>query len=134
MGCGRLPRFLDGAAVDGRGKIEFAGEFAIEDADCGDRRRVDDLIDTATESMAYYVVQVDKFLERYETLVTDKSEAECAPVGLRKRLRLRMSFLAHGRAIRAERDVAAREGRDPKLIALINSWGGVTAGLPAADD
>ncbi len=33
-------------------------------------------IDTATESMAYYVVQVEKFLERYETLSAEKSERE----------------------------------------------------------
>src|SRR6202035_4917356 len=33
-------------------------------------------IDTATESMAYYVVQVDKFLERYETLASEKGEAQ----------------------------------------------------------
>ena len=32
-------------------------------------------IDTATESMAYYVVQVDKFLERYETLAAEHGEA-----------------------------------------------------------
>ncbi len=32
-------------------------------------------IDTATESLAYYVVQVDKFLERYETLAAEKGEA-----------------------------------------------------------
>src|SRR6266852_21005 len=31
-------------------------------------------IDTATESLAYYPVQVDKFLSRYETLVTERSE------------------------------------------------------------
>ena len=35
-------------------------------------------IDTATESMAYYVVQVEKFLERYETLVAEKGEARSA--------------------------------------------------------
>jgi len=29
-------------------------------------------IDTATESLAYYTVQVEKFLERYETLVAEK--------------------------------------------------------------
>ena len=33
-------------------------------------------IDTATESLAYYVVQVEKFLQRYETLVAEKGEAE----------------------------------------------------------
>ncbi len=33
-------------------------------------------IDTATESLAYYVVQVEKFLERYETLAGEIGEAE----------------------------------------------------------
>src|ERR1700726_1058515 len=33
-------------------------------------------IDTATESLAYYVVQVEKFLERYETLAAEKGAAE----------------------------------------------------------
>ncbi len=31
-------------------------------------------IDTATESLAYYPVQVEKFLERYETLVAERGE------------------------------------------------------------
>ena len=38
-------------------------------------------IDTATESLAYYVVQVEKFLHRYETLVAEKGEAR-SPVEL----------------------------------------------------
>ncbi len=33
-------------------------------------------VDTATESLAYYVVQVEKFLKRYETLVAEKGEGE----------------------------------------------------------
>jgi NADPH-dependent glutamate synthase beta subunit-like oxidoreductase len=32
-------------------------------------------IDTATESLAYYPVQVEKFLTRYETLVAERGEA-----------------------------------------------------------
>src|SRR5262249_55707293 len=32
-------------------------------------------IDTATESLAYYTVQVEKFLTRYETLVAERGEA-----------------------------------------------------------
>src|SRR6266702_4899517 len=32
-------------------------------------------IDTATESMAYYVVQVEKFLRRYDTLVAELGES-----------------------------------------------------------
>ena len=35
-------------------------------------------------------------------------------------------FIAHARVIRSERAAAAREGRDPDLIGLMNSWGGVT--------
>ncbi len=35
-------------------------------------------------------------------------------------------FLAHAKAIRAERAAAAREGRRPEFIHLLNEWGGVT--------
>jgi hypothetical protein len=34
--------------------------------------------------------------------------------------------LAHGRAIRAERERASAEGRGPDFDGLIESWGGVT--------
>jgi len=37
-----------------------------------------------------------------------------------------IDFLAHARAIRAERAAAAKEGREPRFIDLLNSWGGVT--------
>ncbi len=83
-------------------------------------------VDTATESMAYYVVQVDKFLERYEALVADKGESEVRATWTPEEAATADEFIAHGRAIRAERELAAREGRDPRLIDLINSWGGVT--------
>ena len=84
-------------------------------------------IDTATESLAYYAVQVEKFLERYEKLVAEQGRAaKCARTGLRKSGATADEFLAHARAIRAERAAAAREGREPDLIELINSWGGVT--------
>jgi len=83
-------------------------------------------IDTATESMAYYVVQVDKFLERYETLAADKSEAEVRASWSPEEAATADEFIAHGLAIRAEREKAAREGRDPRLVQLLNTWGGVT--------
>ncbi len=83
-------------------------------------------IDTATESMAYYVVQVDKFLERYETLAAEKGEREVRASWTPEEAETADEFLTHGRALREERERAAREGRDPKLIELLNSWGGVT--------
>ncbi len=65
-------------------------------------------IDTATESLAYYVVQVEKFLKRYETLVAEKGEAEVRAGGARKKTETADEFLAHARAIRAERAAAAQ--------------------------
>ena len=83
-------------------------------------------IDTATESLAYYVVQVEKFLDRYEALSQEKGEAAVRSLWNPEETATAEDFIAHGRAIRAERKRAADEGRDPHLIALLNSWGGVT--------
>ena len=42
-------------------------------------------IDTATESLAYYPVQVEKFLARYEALAADsRRRLPCAPAGPRR--------------------------------------------------
>src|SRR5579862_4027579 len=81
-------------------------------------------IDTATESLAYYVVQVEKFLERYDALAQEKGgiRAQWTP----EECETADEFLAHARAIRAERAKAASEGREPDLIRLLESWGGVT--------
>ena len=83
-------------------------------------------IDTATESLAYYVVQVEKFLHRYLALVDEKGEAEIRANWSQEEIETSDEFITHGIAIRAERDAAAREGRTPNLIGLLNSWGGVT--------
>ena len=83
-------------------------------------------IDTATESLAYYVVQVEKFLERYETLAMEKGESEVRSNWSAEEAETAGEFIAHARAIRAERAAAAREGREPNLIGLLNGWGGVT--------
>ncbi|MGA2212099.1 MAG: FAD-dependent oxidoreductase [Bryobacteraceae bacterium] len=83
-------------------------------------------VDTATESLAYYVVQVEKFLKRYETLAAEKSDAEVRAGWSAEESETANEFLAHARAVRAEREAAAREKRKPNLIRLLNSWGGVT--------
>ncbi len=80
-------------------------------------------IDTATESLAYYVVQVEKFLHRHEALQRDGVEA---PPWTAAEREIAEEFLAHGRAIRAERERAAAEGRQPEFISLLQSWGGVS--------
>jgi len=83
-------------------------------------------IDTATESLAYYVVQVEKFLARHEILVAEKGEKAVRAQWSAEETETGEEFLAHARAIRAERAAAAREGREPNLVDLLNSWGGVT--------
>jgi NADPH-dependent glutamate synthase beta subunit-like oxidoreductase/NAD(P)H-flavin reductase len=83
-------------------------------------------IDTATESLAYYVVQVKKFLERFETLAGERGASQVRAGWNLEEAATAEEFLAHGRAIRAEREAAAREGREADLAGLLTSWGGAT--------
>ena len=77
-------------------------------------------IDTATESLAYYPVQVEKFLARYDTLVAEKGEEAVRARWTEEERGVAAEFLAHARAIRAERAAAAAENRDPRLQALLD--------------
>ncbi|HUH83425.1 MAG TPA: FAD-dependent oxidoreductase, partial [Stellaceae bacterium] len=83
-------------------------------------------IDTATESLAYYPLQVEKFLSRYETLLAERGEAAVRGVWDEEERATADEFIAHARAIRSERATAARESRPPRIIELLNGWGGVT--------
>ena len=83
-------------------------------------------IDTATEVQAYYIVQVEKTLHRYETLAATQTEAQVRQ-GLDEESNLILDeFLAHGRRVRAERALAEKQKRAPDFITLIQQWGGVT--------
>jgi NAD(P)H-flavin reductase len=68
-------------------------------------------IDTATESLAYYAVQVEKFLSRYEAL-------EERPAWSAEEREIAEEFIAHAKALR----------RTPpaQRLDLLKSWGGVT--------
>ncbi|MDZ7736550.1 MAG: FAD-dependent oxidoreductase [Gammaproteobacteria bacterium] len=83
-------------------------------------------IDTTTEVMAYYQVQVEKMLNRYEKLVATQGEAAIRSAYDREELEILDEFLEHGRAIRAERERAASAGEEPDFAPLIEQWGGVT--------
>ena len=83
-------------------------------------------IDTATEALAYYARQVEKFTQRFDIL-----SAEAAPDspldGMNAEEReIAEEFLAHGRAIITEREAARAEDRPPRFLDLLDSWGGVT--------
>lgn len=81
-------------------------------------------VDTATESLAYYVVQVDKFLSRYETLCSEQGEEQTRAKWSDPEAIIADEFIAHGKALRIERDAATTEGREPRIQSLLDSWGG----------
>jgi NADPH-dependent glutamate synthase beta subunit-like oxidoreductase/NAD(P)H-flavin reductase len=83
-------------------------------------------IDTATELMAYYPVQVEKMLERHEKLVAELGEEEVLRRLDAEERATYQTFLEHGRAVRAERAKAQAEDRAPDLISLVRGWGGVS--------
>jgi NADPH-dependent glutamate synthase beta subunit-like oxidoreductase/NAD(P)H-flavin reductase len=83
-------------------------------------------VDTATEIQAYYIVQVEKMLKRYEALVEAKDEAAVRAGLDDAALAILDEFLAHGRAVRAERARSVRADEPPNFAKLIRQWGGVT--------
>ena len=83
-------------------------------------------IDTATELIAYYVVQAKKSAERMRTLVAEHGEAAFAAQLLPHELAFLRTQVEHAAAIEAEEAAAAREGRPPLYQRLIDGWGGVS--------
>ncbi|MCP4286652.1 MAG: FAD-dependent oxidoreductase [Gammaproteobacteria bacterium] len=83
-------------------------------------------IDTATEALAYYPVQVEKFLHRYETLVQEHGKEQVRNAWDDEECQIAEEFIVHARAIRAERAVAEMESRPPRVLELLRKWGGVT--------
>ncbi|HET9662979.1 MAG TPA: FAD-dependent oxidoreductase, partial [Burkholderiales bacterium] len=83
-------------------------------------------IDTATESLAYYPLQVEKFLHRYERLAREHGEAAARVAWTDEERTIADEFLDHARALRAERKAAAGERRPARMRELLQSWGGAT--------
>lgn len=83
-------------------------------------------VDAATEAQAYYIQQVEKILGRYEALSASLGEAAARQRLDEENNGVLDEFIAHGRAVRAEREQAAREDRSVDFLPLIRAWGGVT--------
>ena len=82
-------------------------------------------IDTATELMAWYPLQVERVLTRSELLASEgRLDAFLRALNPEERATFEL-FTQHGRAVRAEREAAQREGRSAHLSALVRGWGGV---------
>ncbi len=83
-------------------------------------------IDTATELFAYYPVQVEKMLGKYEQIVAEFGEERVVEAFDEEEIRTLQEFLEHGREIRAERVRAAAAGDEPNFVPLVRGWGGVS--------
>jgi NADPH-dependent glutamate synthase beta subunit-like oxidoreductase len=83
-------------------------------------------IDTATELLAYYPLQVEKMLKRYEDLVAAGAERTVRAALDPEEQGILDEFLEHGRIVRAERMRAAAAGEAPNFVDLVRKWGGVT--------
>ena len=67
-------------------------------------------IDTATEILAYYVVQVEKVLERYEALVEAYGQERVHSMYDKEEMEILRESIDHGSAIRIERAAATAAG------------------------
>jgi len=83
-------------------------------------------IDTATEVQAYYIVQVEKILKRYQMIIEHFGENTVRSRFDDPSLNVLDEFLQHGRKVNEERQLAKKENREPNFIKLIRAWGGVT--------
>jgi len=83
-------------------------------------------IDTATEALAYYAVQVEKFLQRYETLIASHGEEKIRSGWDVAEQETAEEFLSHAHALRRERLEAEQQGRAARVIELLQAWGGAT--------
>lgn len=81
-------------------------------------------VDACTEALAYYPLQVEKFLDRFQTLCDERGEAAVRAGWTEEELATAEEWLGHARAIRAERAAAAVEGREARIRELLQVWGG----------
>ncbi|HEY1587796.1 MAG TPA: hypothetical protein VGH63_18985, partial [Polyangia bacterium] len=81
-----------------------------------------------TDSPAYRLnhEEVEKTLERFETLSKQFGEARVRAAFDAEESEILDEFCAHGRAIRGERTRAREENREPRFQELLDSWGGVS--------
>src|SRR5436190_7638763 len=83
-------------------------------------------IDTATEISAYYPVQVEKMLQKFETVAAEIGQDAVYGKFDDEELAVLKEFLQHGQEIRNERERAKRAGEAPNFVPLVRSWGGVS--------
>lgn len=83
-------------------------------------------VDTTTELLAYYPVQVSKILHRYENILAVYGEDSVRQAYDEEELQILDEFLAHGCVIQAERERANGAGETPNFLPFLQQWRGAT--------
>ncbi|QKX03249.1 glutamate synthase subunit beta [Wolbachia endosymbiont of Litomosoides sigmodontis] len=82
-------------------------------------------IDTATEALAYYPIQAEKFLLRYEVLVNKYGKDYVEQDWTEEEHEIADEFISHAQLIRKEKELAKKENREARISELMQSLGGV---------
>jgi NADPH-dependent glutamate synthase beta subunit-like oxidoreductase/NAD(P)H-flavin reductase len=82
-------------------------------------------VDTATEALAYYPLQVEKIAGRFDTLCERFGENTVRRFFSDEERHLLDEFVAHGRLVVAERERARAAGEAPDFVTLVRGFGGV---------
>jgi len=82
-------------------------------------------IDTCTELLAYYPVQVEKTLSQFELLSAHMGEENLLSTFDAEEKAILQTFLLHGKLLREERARAHKAQEAPNYLPLLKSWGGV---------
>jgi NADPH-dependent glutamate synthase beta subunit-like oxidoreductase/NAD(P)H-flavin reductase len=83
-------------------------------------------IDTATELLAYYLVQIEKEAELVSKLRPSVGEERFRALFDEEEWSVLSQHLAHAGEWEAEKAAAKREGREPRSHQLLEAWGGVS--------
>jgi NADPH-dependent glutamate synthase beta subunit-like oxidoreductase/NAD(P)H-flavin reductase len=83
-------------------------------------------IDTATELLAYYVIQIEKEAERFHTLCREKGDAAIRAKFDDEEWETLQVHLGHAQELAEERARAKAESREARVQELLAKWGGVT--------
>ena len=82
-------------------------------------------IDTATETLAYYPIQVEKFYLHAKTMLQDIPDYFNVNYDAEEKVTAQM-FFEHGKIIHEVRNEAKRNNQTPDFLPYLKEWGGVT--------
>lgn len=83
-------------------------------------------IDTATEALAYYPVQVETFLSRYEKLVALHGKDHVEQNWSKEDSIISIEFIKHAKELRLEKQKSKEQNTGVNFLPLLRKWGGVS--------